>query len=231
MGFWNRLFGREDRDSGRAERYAGQHGGQRAAPAGGGPGQGDEQAIERYQYLLRTAPPDKIEQAHEQAFARLTPEQRGEVLRRLSEDLPEQERPRDDSPRALARSATRMEMTNPGSLRRSFGGAGGMGMGIGSMLLGTMAGAFIGTAIAQELFAEDPGAAEAADQGGGDQGGDAGQDGSGGDSGGGQDGSGGGDPGGGFDDAGGDFGDPGGFGDLGGGGFGDFGGGDFGGDI
>ncbi|HET8601043.1 MAG TPA: hypothetical protein VFL99_12010 [Segeticoccus sp.] len=153
MGFWDRLFGRGDTGSQRQE----------SVPAAtGGEGLSDGQAIERYQYLLRTAPPEKIEQAHEQAFARLTPEQRQEVLRRLSQDLPEAERPQDDSPRSLARSTTRMEVLNPGSIRRTFGGGFGMGpglgMGIGSMLLSSMAGAFVGSAIAQELFADDPGA-------------------------------------------------------------------------
>jgi hypothetical protein len=30
----------------------------------------DQQAIERYRYMLRTAPPDDIERAHEEAFQR-----------------------------------------------------------------------------------------------------------------------------------------------------------------
>ena len=36
-------------------------------------GSTDEQAIARYRYLLRTAPPEAIEQAHAEAFAQLTP--------------------------------------------------------------------------------------------------------------------------------------------------------------
>jgi hypothetical protein len=32
----------------------------------------DEQAVERYRYLLRTAPPETIEEAHAEAFAKLT---------------------------------------------------------------------------------------------------------------------------------------------------------------
>jgi hypothetical protein len=48
----------------------------------------DQQAIERYRYLLRTAPPDDIERAHEEAFAQLSPEQRAGVLRQLSEQVP-----------------------------------------------------------------------------------------------------------------------------------------------
>ena len=44
----------------------------------------DPRAIERYRYMLRTAPPDDIERAHAEAFAQLTPEQRATVLRELS---------------------------------------------------------------------------------------------------------------------------------------------------
>ncbi len=48
----------------------------------------DERAIERYRYMLRTAPPETIEQAHAEAFAQLTPEQRQMVLQQLSSTLP-----------------------------------------------------------------------------------------------------------------------------------------------
>ena len=41
----------------------------------------DEQAIARYRYMLKTAPPETIEQAHAEAFAHLTPEHRGRILR------------------------------------------------------------------------------------------------------------------------------------------------------
>jgi hypothetical protein len=37
------------------------------------PTDADEQALQRYRYMLRTAPPETIEQAHEEAFAKLTP--------------------------------------------------------------------------------------------------------------------------------------------------------------
>jgi len=40
----------------------------------------DERAIERYRYMLRTAPPDTVEEAHAEAFGQLTPEQRQMVL-------------------------------------------------------------------------------------------------------------------------------------------------------
>ena len=48
----------------------------------------DEQAIQRYRYMLRTAPPETIEQAHAEAFAKLTPEQRRKVLADVSSELP-----------------------------------------------------------------------------------------------------------------------------------------------
>ena len=52
----------------------------------------DEQAIARYRYLLKTAPPEAIEQAHAEAFARLTPEQRQRLLSELASDMPDAER-------------------------------------------------------------------------------------------------------------------------------------------
>ena len=155
----------------------------------------DEQAIQRYRYLLATAPPEDIERAHQEAFARLTPEQRRTVLNRLSEFVPAAE-VRGDDPTSLARTATRAELREPGTMERAFGG-GWNGPGLGSFFLSSLAGAFIGSAIADSFFG-DPGADTAAAADSGD-GGDASDFGDGGDFGG---------------DVGGDFGDFGG-GDLG----------------
>jgi hypothetical protein len=167
-----------------------------AAPApGAGAKDPDEAAIERYRYMLRTAPPETVEQAHAEAFAKLTPEQRQKVLADLSAEVPPSERTSSDDPRSLARMATRAEMRQPGTMERALGGGRGMGggMGMGGMIAGTLlasvAGAFIGTAIADAFFddetaggetggeevaggdetAGDPGAG---DFGGGDFGGD-----------------------------------------------------------
>ena len=171
----------------------------------------DEQALQRYRYLLATAPPEDIERAHEEAFARLTPEQRQQALQALAQHVPEGE-VRGDDPASLARAATRAEMREPGTIERAWGpGGGGAGIGLGSFFLSTLAASFIGTAIAQQLFADDLAAggtdgSTQGDGGSGDAGGDPG-DGYGGDGYG--------------DGGGGDFGG----GDLGGGGdFGDFGG-------
>jgi hypothetical protein len=134
-----------------------------AAPAAGRPAKDpDEVAVERYRYMLRTAPPETIEQAHAEAFAKLTPEQRRKVLADVSAGLPPEERATSDDPRSLARMATRAEMRQPGTMERALGGGRGMGMGgmIAGTLLASVAGAFIGTAIADAFFDEEMGAGE-----------------------------------------------------------------------
>jgi hypothetical protein len=193
MGILDRLFGRRSRPS----YEQGSPGSGSGTPAWGTPPQSyppepgatsdparrDEEAIRRYRYLLRTAPPEAIEQAHAEAFAQLTPDQRQQVLGQLANNVPEYERVRDDDPRTLARMATRAEMRQPGFLERVFGGYGpgygggygpgygrgygggmlgggmGMGMGMGGMLAGgllaSIAGSFIGTAIAEQVFDQD----------------------------------------------------------------------------
>jgi hypothetical protein len=118
----------------------------------------DEQAVERYRYLLRTASPEAIEEAHAEAFAQLTAEQRRLVLEGLSSELPPQERTDRDDPQSLARLATRAELRRPGTLERTFGGmnAGGTGIGLGGFLaadfLSTIAGVVVGSAIADAIF-------------------------------------------------------------------------------
>jgi hypothetical protein len=124
----------------------------------------DQQAIERYRYMLRTAPPETIEQAHAEAFARLTPEQRRMVLEQLRAEAPPAERAAvmqgGDNPQSLARMATRAEVRQPGTMERMFGRAGG-GAGFGGMLagslLGSIAGTVIGSMVAQQFFANHVG--------------------------------------------------------------------------
>ena len=116
----------------------------------------DEQAVARYRYMLQTAPPETIEQAHTEAFARLTAEQRRLVLEELSADAPEAERAQaKDDPRSLARMATRAEIRQPGTMERTFGRMGG-GAGMGGIMAGSflssIAGVVVGSAIAQAFF-------------------------------------------------------------------------------
>ena len=170
----------------------------------------DDIEIERYRYLLRTAPPETIEQVHAEAFAKLTPEQRQRVFQELSSNAPAGEAPTSDDPRALAQSATRSELRQPGTMERSFAGP-SFGSMLGASLLGTVAGYVVASALVSTFMPMDGGATEA----GGDSGADSGADGSG-DAGAADSGA---------ADAGGWGGDGGGFGG------GDVGGGDFGGDF
>jgi hypothetical protein len=185
MGLIDKLLGRDEpAQEARAPRHTAPEG--RAVDP-------DEAAVERYRYMLRTAPPDTIEEAHAEAFAKLTPEQRRQVLAELSAAVPAGERAASDDPRSLARMATRAELREPGTMERALGGRGGgmggPGMGMGSMFAGTLlagvAGSFIGSSIAHSFF-NDGGndayadgyqdGAEAPSDTGGDMGGDTGGD-------------------------------------------------------
>jgi len=184
MGFLDRLFGTDDR----AEQPA------RPVPPARQLSE-DELAVERYRYLLRTAPPETIEQVHAEAFARLTEAQRALVYEELSRGSGTGERPLSSEPATLARAATRKEMREPGSLERSLsgGGYGGPSFGsmLGSSLLGTVAGYVIGSALVSAFLPWDGGVSDTgadsdlsadsgddafADAGGADFGGDFGGD-------------------------------------------------------
>ncbi|MGO4783835.1 cation-transporting ATPase [Cryobacterium sp. W22_MBD10_FK3] len=128
----------------------GQHvaAGQRAAgrPAVAPPSPEDAAAIARYDYLLKTAQPEQLEQVHRDAFARLTPAQREQVNTQLRAELPATEQPLSAEPGDLARAAARGEAHNPGFLRKLFAkpaGRGGMGALAGAGV-GAVAGAGVG---------------------------------------------------------------------------------------
>ena len=173
MGLLDRLFGGnrgggQDQPPREAFRTQGPQDTPVSGRGGPGPETGDDAAIQRYRYLLRTAPPEAIEQAHAEAFAALSPEQRRTVLTELGSQVPASERAASDDPQALARMATRAEMRQPGTMERTFsarpGGMGGLGMGgvgmggvLAGGLLASLAGAFVGTAIANEIFDGDQG--------------------------------------------------------------------------
>jgi hypothetical protein len=116
--------------------------------------------------MLKTAPPETIEQAHAEAFAQLTPEQRRLMLQKMAEGVQPRRRAAAEqagaAPQALARMATRAEIRQPGAMERMFGQAGGVSMGglMASTLLSSIAGTVIGSMIAREFFgAERHGAA------------------------------------------------------------------------
>ena len=146
MGFFGRLLGIED-DADRS----------RARPLGEtAPSHPvtDAQALERYRYMLRTAPAETLEQAHAEAFAKLSPEQRRALLAELTDATPVAERAgvsatSPDDPQALARVATRAEVRQPGVLERSLGSG---TLGFGGGLLSSFAMGFVGSMVAQSFF-------------------------------------------------------------------------------
>lgn len=110
-------------------------------------------AVARYQYLLRTASPDQIEQAHEKAFAAMSQAERQQVLQALSQTG---EVPTDASAATLARSATRLEVSQPGTLQNVLGSAqSAVGSSTGKTLLTSVAGGFIGSGIFSVLTGGD----------------------------------------------------------------------------
>lgn len=157
MGFLDRLFGSEEPQARTAHPVA------PAAPTD------DDRAIERYRYLIRTAPPETIEQVHAEAFARLTDGQRALIYEELSRGAGTGERPLSSEPATLARAATRAELRRPGSLERSLSGssagitpgAPGFGSLLASSLLGTVAGYVIGSALVSAFLPWDAGYEEA----------------------------------------------------------------------
>ncbi|BAJ76279.1 cation transport ATPase [Microbacterium testaceum StLB037] len=117
----------------------------------------DRAAIARYDYLLRTADPARIEQMHREAFARLTPAQRAHVRARMDADLAPHERPRSDAPEDLARTAARAEAARPGRMsgllaKAGRGGLLGAGVVGAGGLLAAVAGGAVVSAVAAPLL-------------------------------------------------------------------------------
>ncbi|HEV7956836.1 MAG: hypothetical protein JWL94_1302 [Microbacteriaceae bacterium] len=163
MGFLDRILGREEQEPQRDPLLPRPHRSQRSE---------DEIAVERYQYLLRTAPPETIEQVHAEAFGKLTEEQRELLFRQLGENANASERPANAEPDTLAKAATRAELRQPGTLTRSFGNPGqgaqgGIGFGgiVGGSILGTVAGYVIGSALVSSFLPPEAGATDAGAEG------------------------------------------------------------------
>lgn len=90
-------------------------------PAPAGIPQRDASAVERYEQLLRTAPDDVLEQAHVEAFERLTPAQLDLLSDRLAASATtDDERPSDARPESLAHAAARAERRQPGTIANAL---------------------------------------------------------------------------------------------------------------
>lgn len=171
MGFLDRLFGSEQPKA-RAAGFT-----NRTAKSD------DERALERYRYLLNTAPPETIERVHSEAFARLTDSQRALIYEELSKGAVTGERPLSSEPETLARAATRAEVRTPGSVERILSNANNQsqqpGPTLGTMfagsMLGTVAGYVVGSALMSAFLPWGDSAGADPDAGAAD-GGDAGSD-------------------------------------------------------
>jgi hypothetical protein len=172
MGFLDRLFGGGDDTARQAPPVPSNAYGRQPDGSGyGGPSNEppqseDERAVERYRYLLRTAPPETIEQVHAEAFGKLTEPQRQQVLADISAGLPPAEQPRSSDPRSLARAATRAEYMNPGFMERTMGPqrqGPSFGSMVGSSILGTVVGYVIGSALVSSFMGPGLGSEQGAD--------------------------------------------------------------------
>ncbi len=106
----------------------------------------NQEAMSRYQQVARQLPPQEYEQAAQEAFARMTPDQRRQLAQMLQQQARQQQvnfpdlnqdgiDDRLQDPRAFAQVTSRMEQQQPGMLEQLLGGGGGgAGGGAGEML-------------------------------------------------------------------------------------------------
>ena len=105
----------------------------------------DQEALSRYQQVAPQLPPDVYEASAQEAFARMSPQERGQFVQYLRQraqqqhfDFPDLNQDGIDDrvqrdPRELARMTTRMRQQQPGGLGALLGSGGGGG-GMGDML-------------------------------------------------------------------------------------------------
>ncbi len=106
----------------------------------------DREAFDRYQQVAPQLPPDVYEQSAQEAFARMSPQERRQFVQYLRQRAQEQQFDFPDlnqdgiddrvqqDPRELARMTSRMRQQQPGGLGELLGGGGGGGGGMGDML-------------------------------------------------------------------------------------------------
>ena len=112
----------------------------------------DQEAVSRYQQVATQLPPDVYQQSAQDAFSRLSPDQRvqlGQYLRQQARqrNVPLQDFDQDgvddrfQDPGQLAQMTTRLDQQQPGLLGQLLGGGGGGSMG---GMLGGLGGALGG---------------------------------------------------------------------------------------
>jgi len=116
----------------------------------------DQEAYDRYQQVAPQLPPEMYQQSAQDAFARLSPQQRMQLGQYLQQQTRQQNLPFQDlnqdgvddrfqDPGYLAQVTGRMEQQQPGILGQLLGGGGSAGgMGGGNMLASPIAKAALG---------------------------------------------------------------------------------------
>ena len=96
----------------------------------------DQEALSRYQQVATQLPPDVYQQSAQEAFARLSPQERMELARHLQQRAQQQNLnfrdfdrdgidDRYQDPARLAQVASRVDQQQPGMLGQLLGGGGG----------------------------------------------------------------------------------------------------------
>ncbi len=116
-----------------------------------------ERTLQRYRFIVRTAPPDEMEEAYVAAFTAIPGEQRVRLPGELAQMLPEEERAsiylNQHDPQTLARIAIAAEQHHAGSIERVLRAVDGGLRGLASStLLNTFATAFVDSRTAQRFF-------------------------------------------------------------------------------
>jgi len=99
-------------------------------------GYSDQEVLNRYQQVAPQLPPDLYQQSAEQAFARLSPQERQQFYEFMQQRAQQQGMPmpgpagggmpmNSPDPRALAQMTTQMHQQQPGFLAQLLGGGGG----------------------------------------------------------------------------------------------------------
>ncbi len=116
-----------------------------------------ERIVQRYRFIVQTAPPDDMEEAYVAAFAAVPAERRVRLPGNLVQVLPEGQRAsiylNQHDPQTLAQIAIAAEKHQPGSIERVLRDMDGNLSGLASSeLLNTFATAFVDSRTAQRFF-------------------------------------------------------------------------------
>lgn len=121
----------------------------------------DDEVYDRYQRTMQHAPPEVVEDAHVEAFRRLPPEQRAQIVQQFQQASQDPRQPfnygfsggdQDYDPRQMARMARQAQQQQPDLLQQVLGPGGAL-----SNPLAKMALAGVTAMAAQKLMGGGPG--------------------------------------------------------------------------